>query len=164
MGHLTRLNPQDAWLPITESRSGNAHYAGFHSLNAGLGFQALLLPVAFSLLGWFAPLPSPPSFHCTSFSILLLSPIIYMFTPQMLNLLTLKFKMQPIYYRSWGIVALTIAYFWQLYTLWILVKLHEAIPGRRYNRYVELAQAAFGKNLPCRFSFSNSYKLHLFQA
>jgi hypothetical protein len=53
VGHLTRLNPQDAWLPITESRSGNAHYAGFHSLNAGLGFQALLLPVAFSFLGWF---------------------------------------------------------------------------------------------------------------
>lgn len=105
-------------------------------------------------------LPSPP----LPLFIALLSPIIYMFTPQMLNLLTLKFKMQPIYYRSWGIVALTIAYFWQLYTLWILVKLHEAIPGRRYNRYVELAQAAFGKNLPCRFSFSNSYKLHLFQA
>ncbi|KAJ4755945.1 Amino acid transporter family protein [Rhynchospora pubera] len=100
VGHLTRLNPQDAWLPITESRSGNAHYAAFHSLNAGLGFQALLLPVAFSFLGW-----------------------------------------------SWGIVALTIAYFWQLYTLWILVKLHEAVPGRRYNRYVELAQAAFGEKL-----------------
>jgi amino acid permease len=47
--------------------------------------------------------------------------------------------------RSWGIISLTIAYFWQLYTLWILVKLHEAVPGRRYNRYVELAQAAFGE-------------------
>ncbi|KAD4888705.1 hypothetical protein E3N88_20778 [Mikania micrantha] len=59
---------------------------------------ALVLPVAFSLLGW-----------------------------------------------SWGIVSLTIAYFWQLYTLWILVQLHEAVPGKRYNRYVELAQAAFGE-------------------
>lgn len=38
-----------------------------------------------------------------------------------------------------------IAYFWQLYTLWILVQLHEAVPGKRYNRYVELAQAAFGE-------------------
>ncbi|CAL9063037.1 unnamed protein product [Musa banksii] len=100
VGHLTKLNPQDAWLPITESRNGNAHYAAFHNLNAGIGFQALLLPVAFAFLGW-----------------------------------------------SWGIVALTIAYFWQLYTLWILVKLHEAMPGRRYNRYVELAQAAFGERL-----------------
>lgn len=52
VGHLTRLNPQDAWLPITESRSGNASYAAFHSLNAGLGFQALLLPLAFPALGW----------------------------------------------------------------------------------------------------------------
>jgi len=26
-----------------------------------------------------------------------------------------------------------------------LVQLHEAVPGKRYNRYVELAQAAFGK-------------------
>lgn len=100
MGHLTKLNPQDAWLPITESRNGNAHYAAFHNLNAGIGFQALILPVAFAFLGW-----------------------------------------------SWGIICLTIAYFWQLYTLWILVKLHEAVPGRRYNRYVELAQAAFGERL-----------------
>lgn len=100
VGHLTKLNPQDAWLPITESRNGNAHYAAFHNLNAGVGFQALVLPVAFSFLGW-----------------------------------------------SWGIVSLTIAYFWQLYTLWILVQLHEAVPGKRYNRYVELAQAAFGERL-----------------
>ncbi|GKV29801.1 hypothetical protein SLEP1_g38696 [Rubroshorea leprosula] len=52
VGHLTKLNPQDAWLPITESRNGNAHYAAFHNLNAGVGFQALVLPVAFSFLGW----------------------------------------------------------------------------------------------------------------
>ncbi|KAI6688950.1 hypothetical protein NL676_025778 [Syzygium grande] len=100
VGHLTKLNPQDAWLPITESRNGNAHYAAFHNLNAGVGFQALLLPVAFAFLGW-----------------------------------------------SWGILSLTIAYCWQLYTLWILVQLHEAVPGKRYNRYVELAQAAFGEKL-----------------
>ncbi|KAB1220411.1 Lysine histidine transporter-like 8 [Morella rubra] len=100
VGHLTKLNPQDAWLPITESRNGNAHYAAFHNLNAGVGFQALVLPVAFAFLGW-----------------------------------------------SWGILSLTIAYCWQLYTLWILVQLHEAVPGKRYNRYVELAEAAFGERL-----------------
>ncbi|CAH9103410.1 unnamed protein product [Cuscuta epithymum] len=32
--------------------NGNAHYAAFHNLNASVGFQALLLPVAFSFLGW----------------------------------------------------------------------------------------------------------------
>lgn len=100
VGHLTKLNPQDAWLPITESRNGNAHYAAFHNLNAGIGFQSLVLPVALSYLGW-----------------------------------------------SWGILALIIAYIWQLYTLWVLVQLHEAVPGKRYNRYVELAQAAFGERL-----------------
>lgn len=100
VGHLTRLDPRDAWLPVTESRGGNARYAAFHCLNAGLGFQALLLPLAFPRLGW-----------------------------------------------TWGILSLIIAYFWQLYTLWILVKLHEAVPGRRYNRYIELAQAAFGEKL-----------------
>lgn len=100
VGHLTKLNPQDAWLPITESRNGNAYYAAFHNLNAGIGFQALILPVAFTFLGW-----------------------------------------------SWGIICLTIAYLWQLYTLWVLIMLHEAVPGKRYNRYVELAQAAFGERL-----------------
>ncbi|CAN4122750.1 unnamed protein product [Withania somnifera] len=42
---------------------------------------------------------------------------------------------------------LNYSFFWQLYTLWILVQLHEAVPGKRYNRYVELAQAAFGEKL-----------------
>ncbi|GAB2291367.1 Lysine histidine transporter-like 8, variant 2 [Dionaea muscipula] len=49
--------------------------------------------------------------------------------------------------RYWGVICLTVAYIWQLYTLWILVQLHEAVPGKRYNRYVELAQAAFGERL-----------------
>lgn len=50
--HLTRLDPQDAWLPITESRNGNAYYAAFHTLSSGIGIQALVLPVAFTILGW----------------------------------------------------------------------------------------------------------------
>lgn len=49
---LTRLDPQDAWLPITESRNGNAYYAAFHTLCSGIGIQALILPVAFITLGW----------------------------------------------------------------------------------------------------------------
>ncbi|CAN6480819.1 unnamed protein product [Victoria cruziana] len=52
VGHLTRLDPQDAWLPITESRNGNAYYSAFHNLSAGIGFQALILPLAFTFLGW----------------------------------------------------------------------------------------------------------------
>lgn len=49
---LTKLDPQDAWLPITESRNGNAYYAAFHTLCSGIGIQALVLPVAFTILGW----------------------------------------------------------------------------------------------------------------
>ena len=53
VGHITRLaDPRDAWLPITESRSGNAYYAAFHNLSSGVGFQALVLPAAFASLGW----------------------------------------------------------------------------------------------------------------
>lgn len=49
---MTILDPQDAWLPITESRNGNAFYAAFHTLCSGIGIQALVLPVAFTILGW----------------------------------------------------------------------------------------------------------------
>lgn len=49
---LTKLDPQDAWLPITESRNGNKYYAAFHTLCSGIGIQALVLPVAFTVLGW----------------------------------------------------------------------------------------------------------------
>lgn len=52
IGHLTKLDPQESWLPITESRNGNAYYAAFHTLSSGIGVQALLLPLAFTSLGW----------------------------------------------------------------------------------------------------------------
>lgn len=52
VGRFTKLDPQDDWLPITESRKGNAYYAAFHVLTSGIGFQALVLPLAFTNLGW----------------------------------------------------------------------------------------------------------------
>ncbi|AQK45701.1 lysine histidine transporter-like 8 [Zea mays] len=98
-GHVTRLaDPRDAWLPVTESRSGNAYYAAFHSLSSGIGFQALVLPTAFASLGW-----------------------------------------------TWAIICLTLAFGWQLYTLWLLVRLHEPVAGAtRYSRYMHLATTVFG--------------------
>ncbi|KAL3597557.1 hypothetical protein D5086_009194 [Populus alba] len=96
---LTRLDPEDAWLPITESRNGNAWYAAFHCLCSGIGFQALVLPVAFTVLGW-----------------------------------------------AWGIIALTVAFAWQLYTLYLLVQLHENTEtGVRYSRYLQIMSANFGE-------------------
>ncbi|KAA3482250.1 lysine histidine transporter-like 8 [Gossypium australe] len=94
---LTRLDPHDAWLPITESRNGNAYYAAFHTLCSGIGIQALVLPVAFTILG------------------------------------------------TWGIITLTLAFIWQLYTLYLLVQLHESTEtGMRYSRYMQLCSATFG--------------------
>lgn len=52
VGHFTKLEPHEAWLPITESRNGNAYYAAFHTLCSGIGVQALLLPLALTVLGW----------------------------------------------------------------------------------------------------------------
>ncbi|KAK3038861.1 hypothetical protein RJ639_028583 [Escallonia herrerae] len=101
VGHFTRIDPQEAWLPITESRNGNAYYAAFHTLSSGIGVQALLLPLAFATLGW-----------------------------------------------AGGIVSLTTAFAWQLYTLWLLIQLHESVPsGTRYSRYLRLSVAAFGDKL-----------------
>lgn len=98
---LTKLDPQDAWLPITESRNGNAYYAAYHTLCSGIGIQALVLPVAFTILGW-----------------------------------------------TWGIIDLTLAFIWQLYTLYLLVQLHESPEnGIRYSRYMQLASATFGEKL-----------------
>ncbi|MFS8023896.1 putative amino acid transporter, transmembrane domain-containing protein [Helianthus anomalus] len=99
--HLTKLDPHDAWLPITQSRNGNAYYAAFHTLCSGIGIQALILPFAFTFLGWI-----------------------------------------------WGIISLILAFIWQLYTLYLLVNLHESIEtGVRYSRYMQLANAAFGERL-----------------
>ncbi|KAK4848280.1 hypothetical protein QYF36_011206 [Acer negundo] len=98
---LTKLDPQDAWLPITESRNGNAYYAAFHTLCAGIGIQALVLPVAFPILGWF-----------------------------------------------WGVTVFAMALIWQLYTLYVLVQLHESVEtGVRYSRYIQLCGATFGKHM-----------------
>ncbi|KAL2329180.1 hypothetical protein Fmac_022607 [Flemingia macrophylla] len=93
-------HPKDAWLPITESRNGNAFFAAFHILNSNIGFQALMLPVAFVTLGW-----------------------------------------------AWGTLCLSVAFVWQLYTIFLLVQLHESVPGIRHSRYLFLAMAAFGKRL-----------------
>ncbi|PHT85026.1 Lysine histidine transporter-like 8 [Capsicum annuum] len=107
IGNLTKLNdPQDDWLPITESRSGNAYYAAFHTLSSGIGVQVLLLPLAFVTLGCMVS-------DC----------------------------------RIWGIISLSLVFIWQLYTLWLLIQLHESAPGLRYSPYLHLSMAAFGEKL-----------------
>ncbi|CAH9146962.1 unnamed protein product [Cuscuta epithymum] len=94
------LAPIDSQLPITESRNGNFFTVTLLLLSSGIGLQALLLPVAFTSLGW-----------------------------------------------AWGIICrLSLLYVWQLYTIWLLVDLHEsAATGTRFSRYAHLAIVAFGQ-------------------
>ncbi|KAL4303798.1 hypothetical protein GQ457_10G023710 [Hibiscus cannabinus] len=48
---------------------------------------------------------------------------------------------------AWGIICLSMAYAWQLYTTWLLVNLHEPVPGTRCSRFVRLSIIAFGPKL-----------------
>ncbi|CAN4113800.1 unnamed protein product [Withania somnifera] len=46
-----------------------------------------------------------------------------------------------------GVVVLMLSWIITLYTLWQMVELHEIVPGKRFDRYHELGQHAFGKKL-----------------
>ncbi|CAL5415240.1 unnamed protein product [Camellia sinensis] len=46
-----------------------------------------------------------------------------------------------------GVSALVISWVVTLYTLWQMVEMHEIVPGKRFDRYHELGQHAFGEKL-----------------
>ncbi|WOL00919.1 hypothetical protein Cni_G09632 [Canna indica] len=46
-----------------------------------------------------------------------------------------------------GIVMLILSWIITLYTLWQMVEMHEMVPGKRFDRYHELGQHAFGEKL-----------------
>ncbi|KAL1819457.1 hypothetical protein DCAR_0415731 [Daucus carota subsp. sativus] len=46
-----------------------------------------------------------------------------------------------------GVAVLVISWVITLYTLWQMVQMHEMIPGKRFDRYHELGQQAFGEKL-----------------
>ncbi|XP_044466236.1 lysine histidine transporter 1-like isoform X1 [Mangifera indica] len=46
-----------------------------------------------------------------------------------------------------GVVILVLSWTITLYTLWQMVEMHEMVPGRRFDRYHELGQYAFGEKL-----------------
>ncbi|CAH9145070.1 unnamed protein product, partial [Cuscuta epithymum] len=46
-----------------------------------------------------------------------------------------------------GILAIILSWVVTLYSLWQLVDLHEAVPGKRFDRYPELGEHAFGPRL-----------------
>ncbi|XP_078181677.1 lysine histidine transporter 1-like [Carex rostrata] len=46
-----------------------------------------------------------------------------------------------------GIAILIVSWVVTLYTLWQMVEMHEVVPGKRFDRYHELGQHAFGEKL-----------------
>ncbi|TKW25009.1 hypothetical protein SEVIR_3G088200v4 [Setaria viridis] len=46
-----------------------------------------------------------------------------------------------------GVVAMLLSWIITLYTLWQMVEMHECVPGKRFDRYHELGQHAFGEKL-----------------
>ena len=50
-------------------------------------------------------------------------------------------------HRGPGVVILVLSWIITLYTLWQMVEMHEMVPGKRFDRYHELGQYAFGEKL-----------------
>ncbi|KAK1438163.1 hypothetical protein QVD17_03966 [Tagetes erecta] len=48
---------------------------------------------------------------------------------------------------GFGVTALVMSWVITLYTLWQMVEMHETVPGKRFDRYHELGQYAFGEKL-----------------
>lgn len=46
-----------------------------------------------------------------------------------------------------GVTVLVLSWIITLYTLWQMVEMHEMVPGKRFDRYHELGQHAFGEKL-----------------
>ncbi|KAI4365974.1 hypothetical protein MLD38_021906 [Melastoma candidum] len=46
-----------------------------------------------------------------------------------------------------GVTVMALSWIITLYTLWQMVEMHEMVPGRRFDRYHELGQHAFGEKL-----------------
>lgn len=50
-------------------------------------------------------------------------------------------------FRGPGVAILVLSWIITLYTLWQMVQMHEMVPGKRFDRYHELGQYAFGEKL-----------------
>lgn len=50
-------------------------------------------------------------------------------------------------FRGPGVTVMILSWIITLYTLWQMVEMHEMVPGKRFDRYHELGQHAFGEKL-----------------
>ncbi|CAN0896444.1 Lysine histidine transporter-like 5 [Linum grandiflorum] len=60
------------------------------------------------------------------------------------GVLGLPFAMSQLGWTA-GLIAIVMSWLITLYSLWLLVEMHELVPGRRFDRYHELGQHAFGE-------------------
>lgn len=59
----------------------------------------------------------------------------------------ISYQVILLYDRAWGTICLMLVFAWQLYTMWLLIQLHESGSGKRYSRYLPLSMEVFGKLL-----------------
>ncbi|RXH97740.1 hypothetical protein DVH24_010065 [Malus domestica] len=134
------LIPQDAWLPITESRNGN-------ELEFNRFYCLLHLPL---LDGKFRHLPVVENGEVIA--LLDIAKCLYDAIARMERAAekgkAIAADVEGVE-KHWGTSGsgLSLAFAWQLYTSWLLVHLHESNSGIRYSRYLHLAITAFGPKL-----------------
>jgi amino acid permease len=137
----------DDWLPITSSRNAKWWYSAFHNVTAMVGAGVLSLPYAMSKLGWYMSLPS----SCAPATSIVIVHCIYVCHAhssqrRIYILFSVIFPVSTIC-RGPGIVVLILSWIITLYTMWQMVEMHEMVPGKRFDRYHELGQHAFGQKL-----------------
>lgn len=59
----------------------------------------------------------------------------------------MEFRLLGATYRVPGIGTIIVSWLVTFYTLWQLVEMHEVVPGKRFDRYTELAEHAFGSKV-----------------
>ncbi len=64
-----------------------------------------------------------------------------------MTIMTMVLRWVYVYFRGPGIAVLDMSWMITLYTLWQMVEMHEIVPGKRFDRYHELGQHAFGEKL-----------------
>ncbi|CAO2200765.1 unnamed protein product [Urochloa humidicola] len=62
------------------------------------------------------------------------------------GVLSLPYAMSELGWGA-GVTVLLLSWIITLYTLWQMVEMHEMVPGKRFDRYHELGQHAFGEKL-----------------
>ncbi|KAA3459437.1 Lysine histidine transporter 1 [Gossypium australe] len=89
-------------------------------------FIGITFPFFGGLLGFFGGLAYAPTTY---------------YLPCVIWLIVMKPRRGP------GVVILILSWLITLYTLWQMVEMHEMVPGKRFDRYHELGQHAFGEKL-----------------